>query len=57
MVSLSLGGYEIVCDEEETGAGANTSGQLKYRRARVLCSYDARDGTELSLQANEVGFQ
>ena len=54
MVSLSLGGYEIVCEDENTGAEANTSGEPNYRRARVLCSYDAQDGTELSLQANEV---
>ncbi|XP_058128634.1 endophilin-B1 isoform X2 [Anopheles ziemanni] len=27
-----------------------------YRRARVLCSYDAKDGTELNLTSNEVIF-
>uniref|UniRef100_A0A182W895 Uncharacterized protein n=1 Tax=Anopheles minimus TaxID=112268 RepID=A0A182W895_9DIPT len=32
--------------------GANSG----YRRARVLCSYDAKDGTELNLTSNEVIF-
>ncbi|XP_061513985.1 endophilin-B1 isoform X3 [Anopheles gambiae] len=32
--------------------GANSG----YRRARVLCSYDAKDGTELNLSSNEVIF-
>uniref|UniRef100_A0A6E8W2C9 Endophilin-A n=1 Tax=Anopheles coluzzii TaxID=1518534 RepID=A0A6E8W2C9_ANOCL len=30
--------------------GANSG----YRRARVLCSYDAKDGTELNLSSNEA---
>lgn len=29
---------------------------VQFRRARVLCSYDAKDGTELNLNANEVSF-
>lgn len=33
-------------------SGPNVSDQ--WRRARVLCSYDANDHTELTLTANEV---
>lgn len=55
----SLGGdgpkYEIVCtDFEYELERQDTMEQMNYRRARVLCSYDAKDSTELNLVANEV---
>ena len=28
----------------------------EMKRARVLCAYDAKDHTELTLSANEVGY-
>lgn len=34
--------------------GTGTNNEMK-QRARVLCSYDAKDSTELNLSANEVG--
>lgn len=56
-ISTSLGGdgprYEIVVDEDESSRHSNTS-ELHYQRARVLCSYDAKDSSELNLIANEV---
>lgn len=54
---VPVAGYE---DED-----ANLSGRMNnielganhgYKRARVLCSYDAKDGTELNLTSNEVIF-
>lgn len=37
---------------KQTSSGAVSLDQMK--RARVLCSYDAQDHTELTLVANEV---
>ena len=60
----SLGGsadakYEIVVDDEaESHRNINTHPEpLHYQRARVLCSYDAKDNSELNLVANEVKFE
>lgn len=58
----SLGGdgpkYEFVSmDDEEYGENHRSnknSEPLSYQRARVLCSYDAKDSTELNLIGNEV---
>lgn len=42
-------------DESEPTNGFNIQVEpLNYRRARVLCSYDAKDNSELNLVANEV---
>lgn len=49
--------YEIVCEDFETNSNGNTNHPpepLSYKRARVLCSYDAKDSSELNLVANEV---
>lgn len=48
--------YEMVCVEENNeGRDKNVPEEaLNYQRARVLCSYDAKDNTELNLTANEV---
>ena len=64
MNSSSLGGigdaprYEPVAgleDEYEMANNHNLQTEpLNYRRARVLCSYDAKDNSELNLVANEV---
>lgn len=35
------------------GVSSSTNNEIK-QRARVLCSYDAKDSTELNLSANEV---
>ncbi|XP_065090758.1 endophilin-B1 isoform X2 [Ochlerotatus camptorhynchus] len=48
-------------DEEANGLSGRVNNielgvNLGYKRARVLCSYDAKDGTELNLTANEVIF-
>lgn len=58
---FSLGGsadapkYEIVVtDDGEEQRHANIAEPLHYQRARVLCSYDAKDNSELNLVANEV---
>lgn len=66
MNSSSLGGigdvprYEPVAgieDEYEMANNHNIQAEpLNYRRARVLCSYDAKDNSELNLVANEVKF-
>uniref|UniRef100_A0A182IWL2 Uncharacterized protein n=1 Tax=Anopheles atroparvus TaxID=41427 RepID=A0A182IWL2_ANOAO len=61
---VSLGGpqpYVPVAgyDEETTTSRLNNIDlgvHSGYRRARVLCSYDAKDGTELNLTSNEVIF-
>lgn len=58
----SLGGngdaprYEPVAldDEHEMTNNHNRNEPLNYKRARVLCSYDAKDNSELNLVANEV---
>lgn len=56
----SLGGdgpkYEIVCADDDLESSRNDSQQepSNYQRARVLCSYDAKDQSELNLIANEV---
>lgn len=58
----SLGGsvdapkYEIVVTDEEAESNRNILQPegLHYQRARVLCSYDAKDNSELNLVANEV---
>ncbi|XP_070503007.1 endophilin-B1 isoform X2 [Chironomus tepperi] len=60
----SLGGsvdapkYEIVVtDEADSHRNINLQPEgLHYQRARVLCSYDAKDNSELNLVANEVIF-
>lgn len=52
--------YEIVCDETDASSGSNNNlhpEPLSYVRARVLCSYDAKDNSELNLVANEVCFR
>lgn len=42
-------------DEPESTKHNNLSPiESNMKRARVLCSYDAKDGTELSLTGNEV---
>lgn len=41
-------------DDSSSGAGPVDLNGVQFRRARVLCSYDAKDGTELNLNANEV---
>lgn len=43
-------------DDDENSAMLNNIdiNSSNYQRARVLCSYDAKDGTELNLTANEV---
>uniref|UniRef100_A0A1Q3FVD4 Putative sh3 domain protein sh3glb n=1 Tax=Culex tarsalis TaxID=7177 RepID=A0A1Q3FVD4_CULTA len=53
---VPVAGYEE--DDELAGRSNNVdlSGNSGYKRARVLCSYDARDGTELNLTSNEVIF-
>lgn len=46
-------------DEDELSGRTNNielGVNLGYKRARVLCSYDAKDGTELNLTSNEVIF-
>ncbi|XP_035895620.1 endophilin-B1 isoform X3 [Anopheles stephensi] len=62
---VSLGGpqpYVPVSGYEEDDALAGRVNNIDlganagYRRARVLCSYDAKDGTELNLTSNEVIF-
>lgn len=53
---VPVAGYEE--DDELSGRLNNVdlSGNSGYKRARVLCSYDAKDGTELNLTSNEVIF-
>lgn len=59
---ISLGGggdapkYEPVTldDDSESNSYNIQVEPLNYRRARVLCSYDAKDNSELNLVANEV---
>lgn len=55
---VPVAGYE---DDEANGLSGRVNnielgGNPGYKRARVLCSYDAKDGTELNLTANEVIF-
>lgn len=61
----SLGGSEPYCpvglnDDSHVGAASGQSANGGHRtlpnqrRARVLCSYDAKDATELNLSGNEV---
>lgn len=58
----SLGGPQpyvpVGLDDEgaSNGAAAGSSSRTapNQRRARVLCSYDAKDATELNLTGNEV---
>ncbi|CRL07394.1 CLUMA_CG020367, isoform B [Clunio marinus] len=58
----SLGGdgpkYEVMCVDDEIDSNRNDiqTEPLNYQRARVLCSYDAKDNLELNLIANEVIF-
>lgn len=56
----SLGGdgprYEIVCTDDESSQGNSHQEPSNYQRARVLCSYDAKDQSELNLIANEVSW-
>ncbi|XP_038109231.1 endophilin-B1 isoform X4 [Culex quinquefasciatus] len=53
---VPVAGYEE--DDELAGRlnSVDLSGNSGYKRARVLCSYDAKDGTELNLTSNEVIF-
>lgn len=64
---ISLGGAEPYCpvglnDDSNVGASSgqsvNGGGRAlpNQRRARVLCSYDAKDATELNLTGNEVSL-
>ncbi|XP_035786180.1 endophilin-B1-like isoform X3 [Anopheles albimanus] len=62
---VSLGGpqpYVPVAGYEEEDTLTNRMNNIElgvnagYHRARVLCSYDAKDGTELNLTSNEVIF-
>lgn len=48
--------YEVVIeDENDHNNLSNVPAEpLNYQRARVLCSYDAKDNSELNLLANEV---
>lgn len=46
--------YEPVGIEDEKDHNTHPDGTSIMKRARVLCSYDAKDGTELNLTANEV---
>lgn len=48
--------YESVCvDDFESNRNIIVQAEpLNYQRARVLCSYDAKDNSELNLIANEV---
>lgn len=47
--------YEPVGIEDDKDNNLhNPDGTSLMKRARVLCSYDAKDGTELNLTANEV---
>ncbi|XP_019540652.1 endophilin-B1 isoform X1 [Aedes albopictus] len=55
---VPVAGYE---DDEANGLAGRVNNielgvNAGYKRARVLCSYDAKDGTELNLTANEVIF-
>lgn len=55
---VPVAGYE---DEDANNLGGRMNnielcGNAGYKRARVLCSYDAKDGTELNLTSNEVIF-
>lgn len=63
--SSSLGGggdaprYEPVGLDDDLEMTNNHNIQaepLNYKRARVLCSYDAKDNSELNLVANEVSL-
>lgn len=53
---VPVAGYEE--DDELAGRlnSVDLTGNSGYKRARVLCSYDAKDGTELNLTSNEVIF-
>jgi endophilin-B1 len=53
------GGYEIVCADDSFDSNRNNVQQepSNYQRARVLCSYDAKDQTELNLINNEVSIK
>lgn len=51
---VPVAGYEE--DEELAGRLNQVDLSSGYKRARVLCSYDAKDGTELNLTSNEVIF-
>lgn len=64
-ILISLGGHQpyvpIGLNEESTTTSSTAISNSQNRaemkqRARVLCSYDAKDSTELSLSANEVSF-
>jgi endophilin-B len=50
---IPVSGYE---DDDLLNAGGSGNVEMNsgYQKARVLCSYDAKDGTELNLTANEV---
>jgi hypothetical protein len=43
-------------DEQHTIENPLSYEQFNFNRARVLCSYDAKDNSELNLIANEVVF-
>lgn len=48
----------MVCVDDMVETRQNNAQQepLDYQRARVLCSYDAKDISELNLIANEVSL-
>lgn len=48
--------YEPVGIPDEKDQHTLNPDGSSMKRARVLCSYDAKDGTELNLTANEVSF-
>lgn len=54
----SLGGPQpyvpVGLDEEKDAASSADKPSAHQKRARVLCSYDAKDATELNLTGNEV---
>lgn len=55
----SLGGptpYEPVGFEDDRNDDSQNPDNHVMKRARVLCSYDAKDGSELNLTSNEVIF-
>lgn len=63
LILISLGGHQpyvpigLTDESTTTSSTATPNNQNRVemkQRARVLCSYDAKDSTELSLTANEV---
>lgn len=56
----SLGGPQpyvpVGLDEDKDTDFSDKPSSVHQKRARVLCSYDAKDATELNLTGNEVDF-